>query len=272
MNSKQLKTLALVSMFFDHFIRIFPVENTIAPVADWLASIGQKNLSNWTMSWAPHLLFYLGRVAAPVFMFCIVEGFLHTRSIKKYILRIFSTAILAQGPYILFQLAENRMYGIAGDWREVPLNILFTLGLGLLTLWGYEKCSEKGYKLIGIGVIVMAGALARLLRFEGSEGYIFIIFMFYAVRNRPTWQKALIFIPVLILARYRLIAYTLEDLKMLRTCILNLLGPYLGILTVGFYTGEKGTTGKGFQRFMYIFYPMHFLILAVIGYLRTPFV
>lgn len=272
MNSKQLKILALISMFFDHFIRIFPLSDAIVPAADWLSSIGQENLSVWAMSRIPYLLTYFGRVAAPVFMFCIVEGFLHTRNIKKYILRIYTTAILAQIPYILFDLAENRMYGVVGDWKEVPLNILFTLGLGLLALFGYDKCAKKGRKVLGIGIIVLAGALARLLRFEGSEGYIFIIFMFYVMRNRPIWQKASTFVPILLLARYRLVAYTFTNLEMLRICILNVLGPYLGILAVCFYSGKKGTVSKEFQWFMYAFYPLHLLILAVIGYLRTPFV
>lgn len=78
MNSKQLKILALISMLFDHFIRIFPLSDAIVPVADRFASIGLENLSIWIMSWVPHVLMYFGRVAAPVFMFCIVEGFLHT--------------------------------------------------------------------------------------------------------------------------------------------------------------------------------------------------
>ena len=261
MNSKQLKILALASMLFDHLIRIFPLSDAIVPAADWLSSIGQEQLSIWIMSWIPHLLVYFGRVAAPVFMFCIVEGFLHTRNIKKYILRIFATAILAQLPYILFDLAEGRMHGVAGDWKEVPLNILFTLGLGLLALWGYAKCAKKGHHVLEVGIIVLAGVLARLLRFEGSEGYIFIIFMFYVMRNRPIWQKALIFLPVLLLA--------LGNLNMFRVCILNVFGPYLGILAVCFYSGEKGNIGKGFQRFVYAFYPLHLFILAIIGYLRA---
>ncbi len=272
MSSKQLKILALISMFFDHFIRIFPLSDAMVPIADWVSSMGQEDLSIWLLSWIPYLLRYFGRVAVPVFMFCIVEGFLHTRNIKKYILRIFGVALLAQIPYVLFDLAENRMYGIDGDWKEVPFNILFTLSLGLVSLWGYDRCEKKGHGILGVGIFLVAGVLARLLRFEGSEGYIFIIFMFYALRNRPVWQKALLFIPVLALARYRLIAYTLEDFAFLRTCLLNVIGPYFGIMAICFYSGEKGNTGKRFQRFMYAFYPVHLLALAIIGYLRTPLI
>nr|WP_246213225.1 TraX family protein [Aminipila butyrica] len=258
-------------MFFDHFIRIFPLSDALVPLAGWLSSVHQENLSNWIMSWIPHLFIYFGRVAAPIFMLCIVEGFLHTRNLKRYISRIFCTAIIAQIPYILFHLAENRMYNIAGDWNDVPLNILFTLSLGLLSLWSYTKCVEKGHLIGGLSFIVLAGALARLLQLEGSEGYIFIIFMFYILRNQPVWQRTLFFMPILVLARYRLIAYTLTDFALLRTCLLNVIGPYLGILAICFYSGEQGPTGKRFKWFMYAFYPLHLLILAAIGYVKVLF-
>ncbi|HCJ57687.1 MAG TPA: hypothetical protein DHV55_10260 [Clostridiaceae bacterium] len=123
--------------------------------------------------------------------------------------------------------------------------------------------------MFGVGIIVLAGVLARLLRLEGNEGYIFIIFMFYVMRNRLIWQKALVFLPVLILARYRLVVYTLGNLNMLRGCILNVFGPYLGVLAVCFYSGEKGNIGKRFQRFVYAFYPLHLFVLAMVGYLRA---
>jgi len=38
------------------------------------------------------------------------------------------------------------------------------------------------------------------------------------------------------------------------------------------YNGEKGDAGKGFQRFMYIFYPAHFAALALIAFLRPSLI
>jgi hypothetical protein len=57
---------------------------------------------------------------------------------------------------------------------------------------------------------------------------------------------------------------------MLLNAILNIAGPYLGILLTCLYSGEKGKAGKGFQRFMYAFYPLHLIILALIGFLIAP--
>lgn len=35
-----------------------------------------------------------GRLAAPLFLFCIIEGFIHTRNRKKYFLRIYLLSVL----------------------------------------------------------------------------------------------------------------------------------------------------------------------------------
>ena len=41
----------------------------------------------------PLFFSWIGRLAAPLFLFCIVEGFLHTHDRKKYFLRIYAIAI-----------------------------------------------------------------------------------------------------------------------------------------------------------------------------------
>ena len=41
----------------------------------------------------PLFFSWIGRLAAPLFLFCIVEGFLHTHDRKKYFLRIYAIAV-----------------------------------------------------------------------------------------------------------------------------------------------------------------------------------
>ena len=108
---------------------------------------------------------------------------------------------------------------------------------------------EKGQKAFGVGIVLLAGALARLFRFEGNEGYILIIIMFYVLNNRPSWQKILIFIPVLFLARYRLLVYSFGHLEMLRTCMLNVLGHNLGVLVL-FKNLSKNKTKPKFTNYI----------------------
>ena len=271
MNHKHLKIFALCAMLFDHTVLIFPLEDLILPLCNGLTSQGYDHLGMWLLDWLPYILRYIGRTSAPIFLFCLVQGFLHTHDVRKYIARIFVTAIAAQGPYILFDLAQSRLYGMVGDWRDSGVNILFTLGLGLLALTVFEHFHQKGRTPLGYGAVILAGALARLLQLEGHEGYILIIFAFYLLRNSAVWKKVLVFIPIILLSRFRLVAFVCTEPRMLQACVLNVLGNYMGILITFFYTGEKGNSGKGFQRFMYAFYPLHLLLLAIIGYLRPLF-
>ena len=154
----------------------------------------------------------------------------------------------------------------------MPLNICFTLALGLAALAVYRLLSQKGHPISGLLVCAAATVLARLFSMEGGKGYILLIFTFYLTRNRPSWQRALWFLPAVILSRWGLVQWMLTDFTAgpIRNCLLNVAGNYLGMLCTLTCTGEKGDAGKGFQRFMYGFYPLHLALLALAGFLRTP--
>ena len=274
MNYKQLKTLAILCMVFDHAVRIFPLYRMFAPLADWLWARGRGAAADWLLDGLPFYLMLIGRLAAPIFLFCIAQGLLHTRDVKSYLRRILLTALAAQVPYALFHLAERRLYGMAEawSWRDVGLNICFTLALGLAALAVYRHLAERGHPLPWVVVCAAATVLARLLSMEGGRGYILLIFTFYLTRNRPGWQRALWFLPAVVLSRWGLVQWVLEDFTAgpIRNFLLNTGGNYLGMLVTLAYTGEKGGAGRGFQRFMYAFYPAHFALLALIGFLRPP--
>ena len=272
MNYKQLKILAILCMAFDHVVRIFPLYRMFSPLADRLWSAGHDAAADWLLDGLPFYLMLIGRLAAPIFLFCVAQGLLHTRDASRYLKRILVTAVIAQIPYVLFNLAEYRVDGIADAWvwQDTGLNICFTLALGLAALALYRRLAERGHPLSWVVVCAAATALARLLSMEGGRGYILLIFTFYLTRNRPRWQRALWFLPAVILSRWGLAQWVLEDFTAgpIRNFLLNTGGNYLGMLVTLAYTGEKGGAGRGFQRFMYAFYPAHFALLALIGLLR----
>ena len=88
-----LKTVALLSMLWDHATFVWPLDLPFA--AD-----------------------YIGRIAAPIFLFSIANGYRHTRNLKRYALRLLVFACLAEYPYYL-------LFGFHG-------NIMFTLSLPLV--------------------------------------------------------------------------------------------------------------------------------------------
>ncbi len=274
MNYKQLKIFAACCMLFDHAVRIFPLYQMAAPLADWLWSNGHTAAADWVLDDLTFYLMFTGRLAAPIFLFCIAQGLLHTRDVNRYLRRILITAAAAQVPYALFDLAQSRVYGAAGQWlwREVPLNICFTLALGLAALAVYRLLSQKGHPISGLLVCAAATVLARLFSMEGGKGYILLIFTYDLTRNLSRRQRALWFLPAVILSRWGLVQWMLTDFTAgtIRNCLLNVAGNYLGMLCTLTCTGEKGDAGKGFQRFMYGFYPLHLALLALAGFLRTP--
>jgi len=114
------------------------------------------------------------------------------------------------------------------------------------------------------------------LNMEGGKGYILLAWVCYITRDCPRWQRALIYIPAVMLFRRGLILWVIESVGTaelagaLRNCLLNTLGNYFGMLVTLTDNGEKGRAGKGFQYFCYAFYPAHFAVLALVGFLRTP--
>lgn len=244
-------------MLFDHVDRIFPV---IMPIANLFDRIAVNNPSSEQMVYKIFdIVFdiviiikpYIGRLAAPIFMFCIANGYMHTSNVKKYITRITIFALISQIPYNLF-------FGYR------CLNILFTLALGLIAIYAFDKLKQKNI-ILAFGSVVLIATLAFIIHTEGSEGYIIIIFMFYLLKDIPKGKRAVIWIFIIILSRLRLGIAVINDPNLIRTYVLNVFGQYLGVLVTFFYNGEKGKSNKFIQYFMYGFYPAHLLILALLG-------
>ena len=153
MNTKRLKIIAIISMLIDHIPRIIPQQMWIAIAESISLSFPGKEelVSEIVIDRVPSIMGYIGRLAAPIFMFCITVGFRYTKDIKKYILRVFTFAFISQIPYILFTQSEEYASGFSKlevtPFYKIDLNIMFTLGLGLVALYFYEKLKNKNFIL-----------------------------------------------------------------------------------------------------------------------------
>lgn len=97
-----LKILAVISMLTDHFGQII-LKNGLALNAPY--SMFTDKQFKLLLS-AIEICHILGRIAFPVFCFLVVEGFLHTHSLKKYLLHLGMFAIF-QNRFMIWLLEEK---------------------------------------------------------------------------------------------------------------------------------------------------------------------
>ena len=115
-SSFALKIIAIICMLCDHF--------------------GDSIIKSFSF------LNVIGRIAFPIFAFQITEGYTHTKDLKKYFKRLIIFAIISQIPFMLFLSTFTSSY---------TLNIFFTLLLGLLSIYIYNKIPNK-FLAIVIGI------------------------------------------------------------------------------------------------------------------------
>lgn len=221
MSSFTLKIIACVAMLIDHITALFVTDRT-------LMYIGRG----------------IGRLAFPIFCFLVVEGFFHTKNVKKYLLRLGVFALISEIPFDYAFWYVTRMRNFF-----TSQNVFFTLFLGLLTITVYDTIAKKYkdqpwiFNVLAVLTIVAGGGIAILLKSDYSYMGILIIFVFYLFH----WNKKRMMIAYFILA-----GFLFGGIQLLAV---------LDIPFLWFYNGEKGPSFKyGF----YLFYPLHLLIL---GYL-----
>ena len=225
MSSFVLKIIACISMFCDH-------------IGD--AFIGKLTFLN-----------YIGRLAFPIFCFQIVQGYIHTHDIKKYILRLSLFALISQIPFMLF-------YHIVFD--SFAINVIFTLLFGLFTILIYDKYNKS----VGAGFCLLLGIIAQVCQFDYGFFGVFIIFMFYVLRNKKTAMSLVFALAVLIRYSIPLLQYGLSLSYLFSNGKYSMMvySTIFSIVPILFYNGKKG---KNVKYLFYIFYPVHLLILSVIS-------
>lgn len=241
MSSFSLKMIAIISMLIDHIGVVFiPYDSQL------------------------HIVFRsIGRLAFPIFVFLIVEGFHHTHNIKKYLMRLGIFAFISEIPFDLafynaFYPRANLIEQIkAGEFATIlsrmmqHQNVYFTLFLGLLLITLINKVelkySTEIMKSSVINTILSIGFcfVASFLKTDYSFAGILLITAFYLFRG----NKYLLAFSLLLVC-----GGVLGGINILAT---------LSILFISLYNGKKG---KDIKYFFYIFYPAHLLLLFVLNY------
>ena len=119
-----LKLLALVTMFLDHvgagLLKYFLVHTIPEGGAAWQYCDA-----------AYQILRTVGRLSFPIYCYLLLQGFLHTRSVARYALRLFLFALLSEAPFDLL---------FYGKMTMAHQNVFWTLLAGLLTMAAVRQC------------------------------------------------------------------------------------------------------------------------------------
>ena len=215
-----LKIIAMISMVVDH------VGDLFFPGVMW-----------------PRMI---GRLAMPIFSFCIAEGYAHTSNKKKYLLRMGLFALVSELPFDL---------AFSGTIDFTHQNIMLTFFLSILALILFDLIRGQkdpetdrypvGKTVLGTLAAAAMAVVAFLLRADYTFFAVIAVFLFYVFRQKhPAIRSG---IGVAFLALTRTVGYY---------CATGF--SYIPLLM---YNGKKG---RGLKWLFYVFYPGHLLLLYLL--------
>ena len=209
LNTFTLKMIAIVSMLIDHIGYVFFPEIMIFRI--------------------------IGRISFPMFAYVLSEGFIYTKDVKKYLLRLGIFALLSEIPYDL---------AIMGSVLEFSYqNVFFTLFFGVLMLYAMSEMKSVFMRYV---VVIATVLLCQFLNTDYSSVGILIVFIFYVFRQRR-----------------------IEKLLFVGLIFIGLTGGFqlyalLALPLIALHNGEQGPKMKAF---FYLFYPVHLLILYLVDFI-----
>ena len=235
--SFSLHIMAMLFMLCDH------LWGTIVTGNDWLTCIG--------------------RLTFPIYAFMIVEGYFHTKNLKKYVLRLLLFAVISEIP---FNLAMG-----SSLFFPIHQNVLWSFLISIGFIHWNEKVKEKQlWKRILVGLATICiGYLVGIITFvDYYNAGIFMVLVFYFFRSKKWWCYLGQFICLWYINFEMLGGLSYEIDIFGQTHFIARQGlALLALIPIWLYKGKQGYHSKPLQYFYYIFYPLHLLILGLLKFL-----
>lgn len=209
-----LKMIAMISMVFDH------VGDNFFPDQTWMRIVG--------------------RIALPVFAFCIAEGFSHTHDRMKYLIRMGIFALISEVPFDLVTSGNV----LESSHQNIMITFFWAI-LGLILFEKIRKGKGKASKVLAFIVLGLFAVSSIILGMDYNMLAVGLIYIYYLLRKKAPWWNNI-----------AAIAYHVAMRNM---------GIYwfglLGFIPVLLYNGKRG---KGLKWLFYTFYPGHLLLIWII--------
>ena len=264
LSSTALKEIALALMLLDHIHYFFAFTGAV-----------------------PECFSMLGRVSAPLFLFCTVEGFAHTRDRKTYLLRLWALGAGMGVIQFLIGLGLGKradgFYPMNGILRDLTVACLLWQGID----WLRQRRFGRALALIGgVGVLWPAVSLALMSvlppvgqlpvyflswtvlpswTFSTDGGIAFILggVLLYALRERRLAQ-ALVWAAWALFTDLGSVLWLLQNGwglgRLLLTCY-----QWMEVFAVPLMLLYSGQRGAGHKKLFYWFYPVHVYVLYALS-------
>lgn len=236
----------------------------------------------------PLFFSWLGRLAAPLFLFCIIEGFVHTHDRLKYFMRIYLLSILMG--LIHFSFYNIGSVFVRGDGFFPQNQMLASFAILLVVLQGIDWCQKKQWTK-GLAAIFIPLLLPYLFVYllthasnptllfslnlsmftvlplhtfilDGGTSTLLCGILLYLFRKHPIRQAAA-FIITCLLYDVGLVILGGANLKV--TDFFTQAYQWMEVFAVIPMLCYNGTRGTGSKTFFYWFYPVHIYVLYALS-------
>ena len=241
------------------------------------------------------ILRILGRIAAPIFLYCFVETMHHTKSRKAVLLRLYGANLCCNLITIVCNLTAPDVFGFRWVSNIMPTFLYTAIAILLLDRF-FQAIQVKEWKTCGFMVLICA--ILLLFYLTGPTLYDFVSSRFSTdAESRQTVSgllRTLLPSPYYVDYSWLFILlgvlwYYFRDKKkqmgiFLVFCIASFLGERSGFSPTNFsdffsdnqywmllalpilclYNGRRG---KGHKNFFYVYYPLHILVILGINFL-----
>ncbi|MCR5389998.1 MAG: conjugal transfer protein TraX [Lachnospiraceae bacterium] len=249
-----LKWIAIITMTIDHFA-----------VAVWFNMFCHDFIIHPEYKTAFRVMRFIGRIAFPIFIFLIIEGYRHTRSRLKYLLRMLIFSFISEVPYDLAFYRE--------PLHMAKQNVFFTLFIGLAVIAVMDRmdivlreiyygtdCIKKrrnGHPslpplpvklqlfcwLLDVGLTAVGMSTAWYLKTDYSHVGVLAICI--------AWRFCSI----------RMLSMSLSCTSLLFSSLSEFYGA-AALLPIAFYNGKRG---RQIKYLFYFYYPAHLILFWLIS-------
>lgn len=242
LSGNMLKIIACITMLIDHI--------GASLIGTWMVQI--EDITLYAQVYNLYMgMRIIGRLAFPIYIFLLVEGFYYTHSRKNYLIRLTVFMILSDVPFDMALYLSNESIAAGQFYALYAQNVYFTLVIGFLGMLLAELIidtfAERWKRvLLNIAVMLLCMFLAEQLCTDYGMAGIAAIFAAYYLRDYSKELEMAVIVLMLTALSSATEIWALID-----------------VVLVFFYHGNRGKKQMN-KWFFYAFYPVHLLILAIL--------